>query len=359
MLEKVFFNILNFPYIVSQEALSINMIVSITILIALILFVRLILRKTEDIKIICVLYFLVPLRVVVEIIWGYSATETTPECIASVNHWINQSMTYIQQKWESGTGTVQPATFVLEAVSLPGQIKWIWLIGSAGVLLLLLFVYFVKGKSDKENRVRLPFDGIRIIMLALFWFHPLMWMLVIASRRDERSIRENPLREGESDRKKRGKGHWIRIWVIAIALVVTMFTSFPHVEHLDGEQTIKQFYYYLDQEYAGGLRQLYPMGEGDFKEGKRTDEVKKIIQMNDVTNDSEYQRYRGHTTKFAERKVIAVDVTRCAYDVSHGGGDKKQTKQDTDVFEIVKRSVDGEWEIVYWSEGNWGYGGNF
>ena len=50
MLEKVFFNIMNFPYIVSQKVLSMNMIVSITILIALILFVRVFLRKADEMK---------------------------------------------------------------------------------------------------------------------------------------------------------------------------------------------------------------------------------------------------------------------------------------------------------------------
>lgn len=359
MIEKIMLSILNFPYVFSKGVLSINMLVSITILIGLILLVRAIFLKIGDVRMICILYLLVPLRVIVGIIGGYSTSETTPECIASVNHLLNQSITQIQRGWESGTGTVRPVTFTLEAVSLPMQIKWIWMLGGGGILLLLLIRYFVKRKSDLEKKRRMHFDGIRIIMLALFWFNPLMWIIAIYSKRDELCYRESFANKEKADEQKRRKIYWVHMWFVTLLLIVTVFTSFPYITHLDGEQTVKQFYYFLDQEYTGGLRRLYPMGEGDFKEGKRTDKVEKVIRFYDVTNDSKYQRYRGHTKKFVERQVIAVDVIRSAYEVSHGMGDERQAKQETDVFEIVRRSDGEDWEIVYWNQGNWGYWKDF
>lgn len=359
MLEKVFLSILNFPYAFRQGVMSINMIVSITLLILLILLVRLIFGRMGNSRIICILYFLIPLRVIVGIIGGYSTTENTPECIVSVNHLINQFMTYILRKCESGTDTVQPVTYTIEALSLPVQIKWIWMIGTVGVLLVFLIVFLRNRRSNTKNQISLPFNGLRIIMVALFWFIPFIWLIAIYSKKDERCVQENLETKRNLDGQKRRKSCWIFMWIMTVLLAVTMFTSYPHIKYLDGEQTVKQFYYYLDQEYAGGLRRLYPMGEGDFKEGRRTDTVKRIIRLYDVTNDSGYRRYRGHTKDFAERKVIAVDVIRCSYEVSHGVGDEKRTKKETDVFEDVKRQNEGEWEIVYWSAGNWGYWRDF
>lgn len=82
----------------------------------------------------------------------------------------------------------------------------------------------------------------------------------------------------------KSKLHWLQMGLISVTLIAVVFTSFPHINQLNAEQTVRQFYYYLDQEYAGGLKKLYPSGEGDFKEGKRTDEVKKIHQLYEVTN---------------------------------------------------------------------------
>lgn len=357
MIERNFFNILNFPYIFKQVVMSISMIVSIFILIVLILLIRLIFLKLEQIRMICLLYLLVPLRVLAGIICGYSTTGNMPECTVSVNHLINQCMTYGQEIWKNGADTVRPAIFSLEVLSVPIQIQRIWLIGGGGVLLLLLIAYYIHKKRDIEKKKTMLSDGIRILMISLFWFNPLIWIISIYSKRDEIYVRE---KYGmPSNIRGNSKLHWLQMGLISVILIAIVFTSFQHINHLNAEQTVRQFYYYLEQEYAGGLKQLYPSGEGNFKEGKRTDEVKKIHQLYEVTNASKYRRYLGHTKKYIERQVIAVNVTRCGYEVSHGVGDKKQTMQNTDIFEVVKRSNEADWEIVYWSEGNWGYWKSF
>lgn len=357
-MENVFWKFLNFPIIFSKNVMTIELLVSITALIGLVFFVRALRIGQIYIRVTNILWGIIMLRVLMCIIWGFSKTGTGPENIFSVNHVMNQIVNRLYPLPEDGASTVKPAVFMLEALTIPEWVKWVW---GIGVFITLIFLIYrkvqVKHKKCKsrvsifEQEFFQEAGGCCLLSLAFFWFHPLVWLAAICAGKDRQRYCEEQI---NSKKLWNIKNNFLSITVTVFLLVIMIvftFTSYLNNKGLTAEQTVRQFYYYLGQNYDTGLRNLFPNGEGDLKLGKRNNSVKNIQGIHDKTEDSKYERYRGHTKKFVEQQVIIVDVARNGYDSKQ----IDDTIQEIDVFELVRRTKESGWEIVYWSEGDWGY----
>lgn len=321
-MEEIVLGFLNFPFVFMKYVMTIELLVSITILIGLIFLVRFILLGRIHTGVLNSLWWLVILRVLMCLIWAYSKT-----------------------------GPV----FVLEALTLPAWVKWVWGIGAVLTLILLLLMRekvsrkIYRSRIDISNaEIKQEISVVRLFAVSFFWFHPLVWLATIYASKDGKRYREEKMR---CDRKcsRRTFIYSLLTAVLAAALLVSVtFTSYYDMRSLTAEQTIQQFYNFLNNEYSVGLRKLFPAGEGDFKMEAGEDKIDKIMTICDVTEDSDYDRYLGHTRDFCERRVLVADVLICRDETS-------RSAKRTEVFELVKREKRSGWEIVYWSEGNWGF----
>lgn len=452
------------------HALTVQMLVSVSFLLLGIFAARKFLRGRIRAGMIQGLWILILLRMFFCLIYCFSATGTGPDSSWSMNRAVNAVVSNVTNiKEQDGEAwkdmEVEPTRFDLSMVELPRWFQIIWVLGVVGFCFLFRFfherfrrrlfdtrvsievpdcpypVYIVPGISspcamkirgrkgiylteevaedeEKRNYVLvheichlthhdLFWAVIRNFVLACFWFHPLVWVAAILSKRDnemacdERAIEHLGVYErkrygevlidlvdttnrkddifylattmtaGKRELRQRiqsiaGGSHSREISILAVVLIsavlmVISFTSYVRTDNLTADQMIQHFYYYEAKGNIHGMMKLYPdatwLADSYSRYGYRTDREESVVRILSVTDmtgteDVPYSDITNSFERYKEAKVMCAEVVRKKYREDY------EENEDTDPFRYVKaaeyfvavRDEAGDsWRIVDWT----------
>lgn len=351
-------------YNIIMFGMTLEFLVSVTALTALLLVVRFCFRGRIRASVIHGLWLLIVLRLLLCAVFSFGGENSAPQGRWSVSRLAGNAVQMFTPKEEMGEeGRIEPVVFDVGAISLPPWARIVWLVGSVVFVGVFIFLNERFRRRVYRTRIRLHFPDeeypvyqaphifspfvlrirreraiyltediagdeakrkyviahetchikchdlfwafIRNMVLACFWFHPLMWIAAIASKRDnETACDERAVRKlgGRSERQNYGKALLAMvdeqnrredifylattmttgkrelyqriklltgekkerlitaasIAVVCLLLFVTCFTSGAKIHGLSEEETIRQYLYYDSQQYQRGMEQLYP-----------------------------------------------------------------------------------------------------
>lgn len=229
------------------QGLSLQMLVSVTVLILGILLARVFLRGKICAVMLHGLWFLVLLRMFACFLFCFSVTGTGPDSPWSINRAINVVVSQVAELEERDGAPwnemeVEPTRFDLSTVELPWWIVTIWVTGTVLFCLVFSFlnerfrrkifntrvrikvpdcpypvykvpeipspcvvnirrqkgIYLTEKVAEDEDKRKyvlaheichikhhdLFWAGVRNFVLACFWFHPFVWVAAVCSKRD-------------------------------------------------------------------------------------------------------------------------------------------------------------------------------
>lgn len=460
-------------YSVIMFGMTMEFLVSITLLTAILLLVRLLFRGRVRAYVIHGLWMLIVLRLLLCVIFSFFSGNSSPEGAWSVNRVADNAMRAwvdVQERQESTEekiaeeGEVQPVIFELGAIRLRLWVRGVWLLGSVVFMMLFAFlnerfrrkvyrtrtrlklryeeypvyqvpqmfspfvlrirreraIYLTEDIAEDEEKRKyviaheachieyhdLFWAAVRNMVLACFWFHPLVWMAAIYSKRDnEVACDERAVQKlGESERKNYGevlldmvdgtnrkedifylattmtagrseiyqrirlltetkKSQFIStvsaitVWLL---LLVTCFTSYREVHGLNEVETIRQFLYYDSQGYRNGALQLYPGGHSGFLNWLDDDtiftsyagvKVQRICSIESVKADTmgDFTEWVPDADLYTELKWYRVNLIRRRKTWNEYKDNYVYEKFLTQELVLLgKVEPEADWQIVDW-----------
>lgn len=447
--------------------MTLEFLISMTALTALLLLVRFCFRGRIRASVIHGLWILIVLRLLLCAIFSFGGENSAPEGRWSANRMTNRVVrTFMPEQSGGEEGRIESVVFDIEVISLPLWVRIVWLCGCLVFVAVFIFLNerFRRKIYKTRTRVYLPDEEypvyqaprifspfvlrirreraiylteeiaadeekrkyviaheachiqyhdlfwafVRNMVLACFWFHPLIWIAAIQSKRDnEIACDERAVRKlgGRSERQNYGKAllavvdeqnrkedifylattmtagkkelcQRIKLLMgekkerfvtaaciplICLLLFVTCFTSGAKISGLNAEQTIRQYLYYDSQQYRRGMVQLYP------------DTYLSYHWVNDIFRWKYYgvgaqkvcsiQREETETAvdinewapdgdvSYTELVWYRVDLIRACevWDYSKSDFVKKNLPK-TDYVLLGKAEAEDDWRIVYWMD---------
>lgn len=444
------------------HGLTLQMIISVSFLILGIFVARGVLRGRIRASMIHGLWFLIILRMFACFLFCFSSTGTGPNSPWSMNRAVNTVVSNVAGLKERDGDTWkdmgrEPVRFDLSMVELPWWVQMIWVLGAVSFCILFSFlnerfrrqlfndrvsvavpdcpypVYKVPGISspcvvkirgqkgiylteevaeEEEKRSYvlaheichlkhhdLFWANIRNFVLACFWFHPLVWVAAILSKRDnemacdERAIERLGVYErkrygeilidlvdttnrkddifylattmtgGKRELRQRiqsivGGSHSREISVLAtvlvsVILIVTSFTSYINTDGLTAEETIRHFYYYEAKGNEHGMVKLYPDATW-LVDGYNTSSQENVVQILQITDET--GRANASLSditvpfgRYKEVKVFHTEIVRKEYSEDYDGDKYIGTFHDvkeTEYFVVARDESGDPWRIV-------------
>ncbi len=248
---------------------------------------------------------------------------------------------------------------------------------------------------------------IRVLLLACFWFHPLVWVMAVVSKRDcELSCDEKAIKRlGESKRRyygyvllrmvsisrpasdvvstattmvsgKRGLRQRIKniaggekslFLSLAVAMAVlalalpTSFVSRADIRGLSPEETVRQAVYYENQNDQAGVDSLtlevdiqdpdpLPFVNPDINYGNQS--VIRVKSCREVTGDTRYD-WGGKQGEYYDRAVCLLEYVQ-EYEEDYPEEETWETEMpeglgeevQREVWSLVKENRDSDWKII-------------
>lgn len=243
--------------------------------------------------------------------------------------------------------------------------------------------------------------AVRNFVLACFWFHPLIWMAAIYSKRDNEMVCDERAIQmlGEGERKNYGQVlldmvdntnrkedifylattmtagkreiyHRIRLitkgkksqvlsaisfLVIGVILVCTCFTSYAGIDGLSEEETIRQYLYYDSQHYEKGKQRLYPYAPDRDSfwmfSGYSNEAAQGLCSIEETQMKGDFTDWVPEAETYSELKWYQVKVIRRHRIWNEEKADfvgKKRVKKEYAL--LGKVTAEDDWRIVYWME---------
>lgn len=436
-------------------------ILTVTVIAAVLLLVRVIFRGKIRATVMHGLWLLMVLRLLLCTVFAFFNESSAPAGNWNAERVVNHTVNFWQQEDEEDQSSekIEPAAFDIGAVRIPFWVRGIWMLGSIAFLMLFSYLNerFRRRIYDSRERIRVEdcqypvyqvpklfspcilrvrreraiylteelaeneekrkyviahetchikyhdlfWACVRNFVLACFWFHPLIWIAAIQSKRDnEIACDERAIRMlGESSRKAYGEVlldmvdstnrkedifylattmtagkkeiyHRIRMiaqggknqaagvvsaLLICFVIVCTCFTSHVEAHDLDEEESIRQCLYYVSQGYSSGSRRLFPRsGEiywfypssfvSEKPLGVRSIKAEVEMGISDLEID---------TASYTELKWYSAEVLRNEGYYDEYARWKEKNFWRKEYYLLGKSEPDSDWQILDWTRESW------
>lgn len=447
--------------------MTLEFLVSATVLTALLLLVRFCFRGRIRASVINSLWILIVLRLLLCAIFSFAGENGAPAGKWNVSRITNSVMRVVTPEDDKEEeGRIEPVVFDIGAISLPLWTRVVWLGGCIVFVAVFIFLNerFRRRVYRTRIRLRLPDEEypvyqvphifspfvfrirreravyltediardeekrkyviaheachiqhhdlfwalVRNMVLACFWFHPIIWIAAIASKRDsETACDERAVRKlgGRSERQNYGKvlldmvdeqnrkedifylattmtagkkelyqrikllteekkERFITaacIPLICLVLFVTCFTSGAKINGLNEEETIRQYLYYDSQQYRRGMLQLYPDTYLSYHwvndalqwkyYGVRAQKILSIQREKAETAVDTDEWVTEEDVSYTELFWYRVDLIRACEVWDYNKSDFViKNLPRTDYVLLGKAETEDDWRIVYWMD---------
>ena len=447
-------------YGILTYGMTMELLLSVTVIAAVLLLVRVIIRGKVRATVMHGLWLLMVLRLLLCVVLGPWVGGSAPEGSWSVNRAVNHTLQIWQQgdKEDQSTEEIEPAVYDIGAIRIPLRVRAIWIIGS--IAFLMLFAYlnerFRRKIYDSRERIWLKYCEypiyqvpklfspcvlrirrekaiylteelakdeekrkyviahetchikyhdlfwacVRNFVLACFWFHPLIWIAAIQSKRDnEIACDERAIHMlGESSRKAYGEAlldmvdstnrkedifylattmtagkkeiyHRIRLitlgaksqivstlsaLLICFVVVCTCFTTHVEAHDLDAEETIRQSLYYVSQQHPKGTTRLFPSSgwyayapSSFIKKSPQGVRSIKKEEMEEQMKELDEEQMKKLDT-YAELAWYSAEVLRREEYYGDSLWRKEKNFWKKEYYLLGKLKSDSDWQILEW-----------
>lgn len=233
---------------------------------------------------------------------------------------------------------------------------------------------------------------VRCFVLALYWVNPLIWLAAILSKEDsEMACDERTIQEiGENRRFEYGrtlvdmistdtgsrkntffyvattmvskkKAVKVRVkqivqkrrkafWSIGLCVcflfwgIISCFNLGSEIKGLDPVETVRQYYYYANQGYQKGMKQLSLITTDNMLLPRADTTI--IKEYKDVSSEKEYMDYGPKTVNYKEKVVLWLSLEE-KYEEKYSGEGGEKVINSEDVVCLIKEEENSDWKIFW------------
>ena len=450
-------------YGILTYGMTMELLLSVTVIAAVLLLVRVIIRGKVRATVMHGLWLLMVLRLLLCAVFVFFDESSAPEGNWSVDRAVNHMVHIWQQEDDKNQSAekINPVVYDIGAIRIPLRVRAIWMLGS--IAFLMLFAYlnerFRRKIYDSRERIRVKdceypvyqvpqlfspcvlrirreraiylteelaedeekrkyvithetchikyhdlfWACVRNFVLACFWFHPLIWIAAIQSKRDnEIACDERAIHMlGENSRKNYGKVllemvdstnrkedifylattmtagrkeiyHRIRLialgrksqivsilsaLLICFVVVCTCFTSHVETLDLDAEETIRQYLYYDSQQYVKGKLVLFPNASGaifDTMTGYNISDRGKAQKVRSIKKEEMGEQITElELDTYTELEWYSAEVLRREEYYGDSLWRKEKNFWKKEYYLLGKSKWDHAWKILDWTRESW------